>query len=137
MTLQIRLKVWVLPIIGTILFFSCIITMVTAPNYYDYEENDVFVQVWVTKDKDHATVRTTTNDRKKTTKKYAVISATEGDADILGSFSNGKYHLAKNGNLRLDNNIEIPAQRSMRYSVAAATLIVSIALGVCIAFSAK
>ena len=137
MTLQTRLKVWVLPIIGTILFFSCILTMVTAPSYYDYEENDVFVQVWVAKDKDHATVRTTTDNKKKTTKKYAVISATEGDTDIVGSFSNGKYTVVKNGNLRLDNGIEITKQPSLRYGVAAATLIVSIALGVCIAFSAK
>ena len=137
MTIKTRLKTWLFPVVFAVIFFSCIAIMCSAPTYYGFHENGEFIQVWVTKDKDTAKVAITNENGKRNTKKYPIKEPTNGETDILGSFSNDAYSVAKNGNLRLANGIEIPPQKSMRYSVACIILLTTISIVVCVAVSAK
>ena len=137
MTFKIRFNTWVIPSILAVIFFSCIVVMLSAPTYYDFHDNGEFIQVWVTKDKDTAKVAITNENGKRNTKKYPIKAPTNGETDILGSFSNDAYSVAKNGNLRLANGIEILPQKSMRYSVACIILLTTISIVVCVAVSAK
>ena len=137
MTAANKFRRWVLPSILFVIFGTCIALMITAPTDYRFSDNGADVYISVAKDKDSAKVRIISHTIGNSTKKYPVISATEGETDIIGSFSNGKYRLAKNGNLRLEQGIEIKPQKGLRYYIGAATMLTTLALIVCVAVSSK
>lgn len=137
MTISGRFKKWILPVILAGIFFTSIALMVSAPTDYRFLEDGKQIHVTVYKDQKHAKVRIVSAQFGNTTEKYSITAPTSGETDIVGSFSNGKYAVAKNGNLRLDCGVEIHPQKGMRYSVAAAVLLTTIALIVCVAVSSK